>query len=214
MGSLILSGKPNHPLFIMAHGAGAPMDSEWMNNLTEELLKKNIQIGRFDFPYMQERRASGKKRPPNSTPILQQAWQEIFESAPADVPIFVGGKSMGGRIASLMVDQWKTNGLICLGFPFHAPGKPPGDRIDHLKLIKTPTLIIQGERDLMGSKIEVNSYSLSKKIKIHFLTDGDHSFKPRKKSGAELQQHLVEAANEIHKFMGLRASPSTTRSLI
>lgn len=192
-----------HPItFIMAHGAGAPMDSDWMNELTKKLVKKGIRVVRFEFPYMVERRENGTKRPPNKASILLETWREVLAKEKAkSIPIFIGGKSMGGRIASLIADEEKVNGLIGLGFPFHAPGKGPKDRITHLEKIKTPTLIIQGTRDTLGNKDECQSYKLSSKISFSWLDDGDHSWKPRKKSGYTIDDHMNKAADEIFKFM-------------
>jgi uncharacterized protein len=186
----------------MAHGAGAPMDSEWMNEITSALTAREIQVVRFEFPYMEERRISGKKRPPNSERILLETWKEAFlKIAKKYDQIYIGGKSMGGRMASLIADELKPSGLIALGFPFHAPGKEPGKRISHLEQIKTRTLIIQGSRDSMGTKEECLKYALSKKIKICWLEDGDHSWKPRVSSGFTLEKHIETAAQAIDKFM-------------
>lgn len=196
---LIKGPKSSNRIFVLTHGAGAPMDSDWMNQVTELLTKKGIQVIRFEFPYMNERRSTGKKRPPNPMKVLQQTWKDVLEITGKD--IYIGGKSMGGRVASLIADELKPKGLICLGFPFHAPGKEPKDRISHLESLKTKTLILQGERDSMGTKEEISSYNLSSKIKVIFLEDGDHSLKPRKKSGFDLNSHLEKAAEEINKFI-------------
>lgn len=193
--------KTSKRIFIMAHGAGAPMDSDWMNSLTELLVKKNIHVVRFEFPYMSERRETGKKRPPNSSKILQKTWYEVIELCGGGDKVVIGGKSMGGRQASLIADEVGAKGLISLGFPFHAPGKEPGERITHLAKIKTPTLIVQGSRDPMGTREEIKNYKLSRNIKFCWLEDGDHSFKPRKKSGFTLEEHLEKAAEAINQFL-------------
>ena len=194
----------NSKTFIFAHGAGAPMDSDWMNAVTKGLFERNINVIRFEFPYMQERRNSGKKRPPNSKSILIETWKEVISLVDTK-EFYIGGKSMGGRIASLLADEIKPKGLICLGFPFHAPGKDPKDRIHHLEKLKTRTLICQGTRDSMGGQAEVESYQkngqLSNGIQIHWLEDGDHSFSPRKKSGFSLDQHIASVCDAIAIFM-------------
>ena len=110
---------------------------------------------------------------------------------------------MGGRIASLIADEANVAGLVCLGYPFHPSGKPDKLRTEHLNTIKTPTLIIQGERDALGNKDEVAGYELSKKIKIHWLPDGDHSFKPRKASGRTLEENWTD---------GFPSQPASTRT--
>lgn len=195
------SSKKNLATFIFAHGAGAPMDSDWMNEVTGLLTSLGIKVIRFEFPYMQERRESGKKRPPNNQKILLETWEQVLNLTKEDKNIFFGGKSMGGRMASLIADKAKVKGLICLGFPFHAPGKDPKDRIEHLKHISTPTLICQGTRDSMGTKEEVKNYTLSKKVEIHWLEDGDHNLKPRKSSGHKLEDHLISSAKAIVTFI-------------
>lgn len=196
------AGSKFKRVFIMAHGAGAPMDSDWMNNLTKELVRRDIQVIRFEFPYMAQLREGGKKRPPNPQKILLETWREVYAKvAKSSDCIFIGGKSMGGRMASLVADELKPKGFIGLGFPFHAPGKEPRDRIEHLKTMKTRSLIIQGSRDTMGTKEDCLSYPLSKKIKFYWLEDGDHSWKPRKSSGLTLEQHIHSAADAIDKFM-------------
>jgi predicted alpha/beta-hydrolase family hydrolase len=118
----------------------------------------------------------------------------------------IGGKSMGGRIASMMADELGVRGLVCLGYPFHAPGKPERVRADHLKAIKTPTLIVQGERDPFGTRDDIAGYALGRKVELRFLGDGEHSFKPRKKSGRCEEQNLAEAVDVVSAFMKKIAS--------
>ncbi|MBC86049.1 MAG: alpha/beta hydrolase [Bdellovibrionaceae bacterium] len=202
LGKTIRKGpKSTDHILILAHGAGAPMDSDWMNDLCEALARANVQTLRFEFPYMQARRDTGKKSPPNRMPLLHQCWKLALEKAAPHKRIFVGGKSMGGRAISLIADDQNVEGLICFGFPFHAPGKLPKDRIQHLEDLKTPTLILQGDRDPMGSKDEVSSYKLSPSIKVSYLDDGDHSFKPRVKSGHTLEGHIQSAATQTAEFI-------------
>jgi predicted alpha/beta-hydrolase family hydrolase len=202
--SLLVYNKPkskkNKKVFIFAHGAGAPMDSDWMNQVSEGLASRGITVIRFEFPYMQERRENGKKRPPNTKKVLLETWHQVLELV-GEKEVFIGGKSMGGRMASLMADEAQVQGLICLGFPFHAPGKGPKDRIDHLKNLKTPTLICQGTRDSMGTKEDISGYALSKMIQFHWLEDGDHSLKPRKASGFTQDEHLESTCDAIAAFM-------------
>jgi predicted alpha/beta-hydrolase family hydrolase len=107
--------------------------------------------------------------------------------------LFIGGKSMGGRIASLVADEAKVTGLVCLGYPFHPTGKPNQLRVEHLRSIRTPTLVVQGERDPFGTRQEVSDYKLASRVRVHWLTDANHSFKPRKSSGRTLEENLEEA---------------------
>ncbi|HZZ78725.1 MAG TPA: alpha/beta family hydrolase, partial [Gemmataceae bacterium] len=115
--------------------------------------------------------------------------------------LVIGGKSMGGRIASLVADDAGVAGLICLGYPFHPVGKPDKLRVEHLKAIKTPTLIVQGERDSFGNRADVGQYKLSPAVRVHWLKDGDHSFKPRKSSGETEQSNLDAALDTINTFL-------------
>lgn len=116
-------------------------------------------------------------------------------------PIYIGGKSMGGRMASLVADELGVAGLICLGYPFHPPGKPDKLRTAHLAGLQTPTLICQGERDTFGQRAEVAGYDLSSAINFEWLPDGDHSFKPRKRSGFTEADNLAAAAAACAAFI-------------
>lgn len=161
------------------------MDSPFMDEVAARLTSAGaaIAVVRFEFPYMAKRRAEGSRRPPDRAPVLLDCWREvILDLGPAN-RVVIGGKSMGGRMASLIADEMKVAGLLVFGFPFHAPGKPAGERIGHLATLKTPTLIVQGTRDTMGTRDEIADYALSPAIDLLWIEDGDHSLKPRKKSG-------------------------------
>ena len=184
---------------ILAHGAGAPMDSDWMNETSDWLCSQGIHVYRFEFPYMQERRLNGKKRPPNTKKVLIETYNEVIDQI--NQKVFIGGKSMGGRISSMVLDHPNVTGSVCFGFPFHAPGKAPGDRLNHLEDVSKPVLILQGERDSMGLPDEIKGYKLSKNIEVYYLKDGDHGLKPRKKSGKTMSENLEEASIISEKFM-------------
>jgi predicted alpha/beta-hydrolase family hydrolase len=108
---------------------------------------------------------------------------------------------MGGRIASLVADESGVAGLVCLGYPFRPVGKPDKLRVEHLKTIKTPTLIVQGERDPFGNREEVRKYKLSKTLRMVWMPDGDHSFTPRKMSGRTEEQNWEKAVEEVEAFV-------------
>ncbi len=190
---------------ILAHGAGAPMDSDFMNQMAALLAAKNISVVRFEFPYMVERRETGKKRPPNPQLQLLECWRQVFgqvsqhQELPA--PIFMGGKSMGGRMATLLAEELKPAGVIALGYPFHPAGKPEKLRTEHLGQGEVPHLILQGTRDALGNREEVDGYHLGSHIQLCWLEDGDHDLKPRKKSGFSHEQHLETAAQAICDFV-------------
>lgn len=188
---------------ILAHGAGAPMDSPFMQQMTERLVARGVAVLRFEFAYMAERRATGRKRPPNPQSQLLQQWREVYRSVRQQTAgrLAIGGKSMGGRMASLLADELEVDALVCLGYPFYAAGKPEKPRVAHLAELRTPSLIIQGARDALGDRDTVASYSLSPAICMHWLTAADHDLKPLKKSGLTHEQHLDSAAGVVAAFL-------------
>jgi len=186
---------------ILAHGAGAPMDSEFMEQMAALLAAARIRVVRFEFPYMAERRQTGKKRPPNSPKVLLSCWRQVVAAVGKPEQLVIGGKSMGGRIASMVADELGVRGLVCLGFPFHPPGNPQKLRTAHLETLKTHTLIVQGKRDSFGKQGEVEGYQLSTKIRVVWMPDGDHSLKPRKSSGHTEEENLHAAAEAIAAFV-------------
>jgi predicted alpha/beta-hydrolase family hydrolase len=177
---------------ILAHGAGAPMDSPFMETFAEGMAKAGIRVARFEFPYMAERRTSGKKRPPDPLNRLLDTFRAAARAFDGKA-FAVGGKSMGGRIASMVADEVGADALVCLGYPFHPPGNPKKSRTEHLMTLRTPTLILQGTRDPFGGRDEIAKLKLPKSIRVHWLEDGEHSFKPRKASGLTEEQNLAEA---------------------
>lgn len=202
----IVADRPSGEAFaslILAHGAGAPMDSPFMQDVTDRLVARGLAVYRFEFAYMAERRATGRKRPPNQQPQLLQQWQAVFEAVrqQAAGPLAIGGKSMGGRMASLLVDELQADALVCLGYPFYPAGKPEKPRVAHFAGLRTPTLIVQGDRDALGDRAAVADYTLSPAIHLHWLAAADHDLKPLKRSGLTHDQHLDEAANAIAAFI-------------
>lgn len=188
---------------ILAHGAGAPMDSDWMSDMAARLAVQGINVLRFEFPYMAQRRIDGGKRPPNPAPKLLECWREVYAQVRRHVtgPLAIGGKSMGGRMASLLADELGADALVCLGYPFYAVGKPQKPRVEHLAGLKTRTLIVQGERDALGNCEAVEGYALSPGIEVFWLAAGDHDLKPLKASGFTHEQHLAAAAQKVAAFL-------------
>ncbi len=185
---------------VLAHGAGAPMDSAFMQSIAQGVAERNIRAVRFEFPYMEQRRRDGKRRAPDREPRLLDAWREVIRELGAS-RLVIGGKSLGGRMASLIAEETGVLGLICLGYPFHPPGKPERLRIAHLMPLDIPALVLQGERDPFGNISEVAGYGLPPNIRVRWLADGDHSFVPRKRSGRTEADNLAEAVNEIADFV-------------
>lgn len=208
MPDFLFDGPEDSPLTVaFAHGAGAPMDSGFMNVVARGLAARGLRVARFEFPYMARRREGGKRGAPDRTPVLEQTWLDVVAAlggAEGSRNLIIGGKSMGGRIASHVADRAHPNGpvrgLVCMGYPFHPPGQPQKLRTAHLAELRTPTLILQGTRDDFGSRDDVAGYALSPAIRIHWLEGGDHSFKPLKASGRTERQNVEEAITAAADF--------------
>ena len=177
----------------LAHGAGGPMDSPFLNKVSAGLAARGVRVVRFEFPYMARRRESGGRGAPDRPEVLLARWREVVERLGGGPRTVVGGKSMGGRIASMIADEVGARGLVCLGYPFHPPGAPDRLRTAHLAALATPALIVQGTRDAFGSREEIEGYRLSPAIRVVYLEGGDHSFKPPARSGRTEAQNLAEA---------------------
>ncbi|MEZ8969789.1 alpha/beta fold hydrolase [Vibrio cyclitrophicus] len=200
MNNVIIDGEDNPITFIFAHGAGAGMEHEFMQSVAKGLAFKGIRVIRFNFPYMIKRAEDGKRRPPDRAPKLLEAYQEIIEQVDAD-KLVIGGKSMGGRMASHLSEVDKVAAMACLGFPFHPPGKPEKYKGEHLAELEKPCLILQGERDTFGKREEFADFELSGSIRVEFIPDGDHSFKPRKSFGYTEQQNIALTVEKLSAFI-------------
>jgi len=202
----LLDGPPDaRRHLVLAHGAGQGMHSELMEAIARQLAAAGLRVVRFQFPYMMEMERTGKRRPPDRQAVLLDAWHRAIDHALAEgieLPqLLIGGKSLGGRMASLIADERSVAGLVCLGYPFHPPGKPERLRIEHLQTLRTPTLICQGTRDPFGNETEVSAYSLSPAIRFAWIEDGEHSFRPRKESGRTWEQNLSIAADAVREWI-------------
>jgi hypothetical protein len=195
---------------VLAHGAGAPMDSPFMEAIAQGLVAHDVTVVRFEFPYMDARRRTHRRAPPNRMPVLEQTFEQVVRSilsprAPASVAtaqgLFIGGKSMGGRVATHIADRLGARGVIALGYPFHPPERPDKLRTEHLQTLRTRCLIVQGTRDPLGTAAEVATYPLSKKVRVAWIEDGDHSLVPRRQSGRTVEQNLAEAVTRVARFI-------------
>ena len=190
---------------LLAHGAGAGMESSFMEATAQGLAGLGWHVVRFEFPYMQRQRLLGKRRPPDRAEILIAHFREQVSALAGSSPLFIGGKSMGGRIASLVAaslfDQDQIRACLCLGYPFHPLGRPDNLRIEHLQKITSPVLIVQGERDAMGRLDEVETYPLAPAVELAWIPDGDHSFKPRQRSGHSESSNLKLAVEMADHFL-------------
>jgi predicted alpha/beta-hydrolase family hydrolase len=203
--SFLFDGFDTAPVTILlAHGAGASMDSPSMTATAKALSTAGVQVARFEFHYMAARRYGHRKPPPRAETVNPEYIKAIADLRAKGVTgkLIIGGKSMGGRVASMVADEMfargEIAGLVCLGYPFHPPGKPDQLRTKHLIGLKTPTLIFQGTRDDFGTRDEVATYGLSPAIEVIWLEDGDHDLKPRKAiSGLSTGDHLKTVAETI-----------------
>jgi predicted alpha/beta-hydrolase family hydrolase len=194
---------------LLGHGAGAPMDSQAMSALSRALAEAGFRVARFEFGYMAARR-SGQRKPPPRAESLRPEFLSAVDGLDGAGPLLIGGKSMGGRVASMVADELfaagRIAGLVCFGYPFHPPDKPAQLRTAHLEHLRTPTLICQGTRDPFGTRDEVAGYALSPAISLVWLEDGDHDLKPRRGvSGYSAAGHLraaAEAAREWFERLG------------
>jgi len=194
---------------LLAHGAGAPMTSPFMNEIAALLAQRGIAVARFEFSYMAGRRQDGKRRPPPKAERLTSEFETAVKTLAGlpeanDLPLLIGGKSMGGRVATLIADtlfeRGSITGAVALGYPFHPPKKPDSLRTSHLEGLRTPLLIIQGERDPFGNRADVEDYTLSPQIRLSWATDGDHDLGPRGGGGSTRKANLAAAAYSIAAF--------------
>jgi predicted alpha/beta-hydrolase family hydrolase len=189
---------------VLAHGAGAPMNTPFMNSVARGLAAGGgVRVVRFEFPYMRARRETKRRTgAPDREPVLRNSWKEAVEKLGGGRKLVIGGKSMGGRIASLVADEVGARGLVCLGYPFHPPGRPEKLRTRHLETLRTPALVVQGTRDPFGTPEDVAGYALSPAIRVVWLEDGDHSWKPRASSGRTEAQNMADGIAAIRDFLG------------
>lgn len=209
MTPMLTRGPERAPAHVLlAHGAGAPMTSPFMEAIAGLLAERGLRVSRFEFAYMAERRESGRRRPPPRAERLVSEYEAAVASLrPALAPgqrLVVGGKSLGGRVASLVADTLHGRGviagLVCLGYPFHPPGRAGELRTAHLAALACPALIVQGERDPFGSRSEVEAIALSPAIAFHWADDGDHDLGPRGGRGATRAGNLAAAADAVVSF--------------
>ena len=207
---ILESGPENasHRL-IIAHGAGAGITFSFLENISELFAAHGIAVTRFEFAYMAARRTGGPKRPPPKAEVLMPEYAAMIDSVSARAPkgqkLVIGGKSMGSRVASMIAQEQFTDGkiagLVCLGYPFHAPGQTDKMRTTHLEKLTCPTLIVQGDRDPFGKRLDIEPLQLSPAIQFAWIGDGDHDFGPRGASGFTRKGNFATAANAVANFV-------------
>lgn len=196
---LLIDGEPGSPTLVLAHGAGAAMDSRGMTDVASRIAARGIRVVRFEFAYMAARRDGVRRPPPRADTLLDEYRAVLAEVGGRPV---IGGRSMGGRVASMLADDADVAGLACLSYPWHPPARPDQPRTAHLEHLRTPTLVVQGTRDPFGTPDEVAGYALSPAIELLWLEDGDHDLRPRTAvSGFTYAQHLDTAADAVASFV-------------
>lgn len=207
-------GEKNAVL-MLAHGSGAPMDSSFMERMTAMLVEEGVVVVRFEFSYMARRRVDGKRRPAGRadrwTHHYFRAVEELiggedWKSDWDDLPLLIGGKSMGGRVAAMLANDEDLNlavrGVVVFGYPFHPIGKsePENWRLEPLEKSLLPILICQGERDDFGWWDEIDAIELPDQVTLEWITDGSHDLGPTGKSEATMKSNMLHAAKLAGEF--------------
>lgn len=202
------SETPSTVHLLFTHGAGASTSHTFFTQLIPLLIKKGCHVWTFDFAYMVQALSERKKRPPPRLPILENEYIAVLNSVREIIgsdKLWIGGKSMGGRVAchvaNDVANKNNIDGVIALGYPFHPVGKPEKLRLEVLQASLIPVLICQGDRDAFGNKSEINTYTMPANIRLKHVIDGDHSFTPRKSSGRDIIDNLNEVAEAIALFV-------------
>ena len=187
---------------ILGPGAGAPQTSGFMVTFASELAARGIDVVTFNFLYMEQRR-----RVPDSNAKLEACYRAVIEAVARRKlgKLAIGGKSMGGRIASQVaaLGAAEVAGLVLLGYPLHPPGKPEELRVKHLPAIETPMLFIQGSRDAFGAPEELRPFmqKLKAPAELHVVEGGDHSFKVPKRAGLSQADVYKSVQDRIDQWL-------------
>ncbi len=192
---------------VLAHGAGAPQSHPWMVEASRAIARHGVTVVTFDFLYTHARR-----RVPDRNDVLERTWRAVLETARAraDLParLFIGGKSMGGRIATQVAasPEVEVQGLVLLGYPLHPPGQPAKLRSAHLPRVRAPMLFVQGSRDAFGTPAELEPFvsNLAAGSRLFVVEGGDHSLARPKSSGVTLADTLDRVAREVAGFTASR----------
>ena len=193
---LLFDGPAGGPPIALAHGAGVGPQHIAMVTLARELASHGLRVVRFAFPYM----AAGRSRPDRDD-VLLDTWRTVIAALGDPARLAISGRSLGGRMASIVADECGVRALVCFAYPFHPPGRPERLRTEHLGDLRTPTLIVQGERDSFGNRDEVPGFGLPERIRIAWITDGDHGYMPRKRSGVTIEENMAAAATAAATFL-------------
>ena len=212
--------RPPEPraMLAFAHGAGAGIEHPFMSDMAQRLAGQGIATFRYHFPYMEARALSGRRRPPDRPPVLVETVRAAVAKAAAladGLPLFAGGKSMGGRMTSTAAAEAPfpgVAGLVFFGFPLHAPGRPEraAERSAHLNDVSVPMLFLQGTRDALArwDLIEETCASLGPLATLDELEGADHSFRVLKRSGLTNEEVADGAAARVSAWVCEFGSPA------
>lgn len=199
--NLMWTGPERGPVLVLAHGAGAPMDSPFLATVASLLAEEGVRVARFEFGYMAARR-TGQRKPPSRADVLDGEFRTVLDTLPGR--LCVGGKSMGSRSACRVAGALgpeRITGVVCLGFPFHPPGKPEALRDDLAAAKGVPVLIVQGERDPFGTRPEVEGMELPGSVRVTWIPEANHDLAPPKRTGLTHDAALKQTARAVAAFV-------------
>jgi predicted alpha/beta-hydrolase family hydrolase len=210
---LLMMPRGARALYVFAHGAGAGMTHTFMTRMSEELAEQGIATLRYNFPYMER-----KARRPDPHPLLLATVQSAVAEATRHahgLPLFAGGKSMGGRMTSMACAEGRISdirGLIFFGFPLHPPGEPSIERAEHLSRVRVPMLFLQGTKDEFAemSLLAPVIKKLKRRATLHLIDDANHSFHVPKRSGRDDEDVIKELAVTVRRFVDAITKPRRT----
>lgn len=209
--AILLRPESAQALLVLAHGAGAGMRHPFMEGFSRMLAQQRLATLRFQFLY-----SEAKQRRPDPAPVLQQTILAAIHRAAElgeGLPLFAGGKSMGGRMTSLLAARKElagVRGLVLVGFPLHPVGQPGTERAQHLNDVELPMLFLQGTRDKLAERglIEPLVRGLGARAQLHILDGGDHSFRVPKSTGRTDSDVVGELATVVGRWIGERLEPT------
>jgi len=194
------AASPFRGSLLLAHGSGAPWDSPFMEQAATTLAQQGLEVSRFQFEFLK----GGGRRPPAPFGRLQEEMRQIYRGWLASPPHFLGGKSLGGRVALSLAHELPAEGLILLGYPFHPPGKLKKTRLQGFASLRLRTLILQGDKDPFGRPAEVLSYDLPDCVEIHWLAGADHDFRATQR----YPETWSQVASRVDRWMANKDSAS------
>jgi predicted alpha/beta-hydrolase family hydrolase len=202
--SLLLRPDSARCMLVLAHGAGAGMKHPFLEGLSRRLAERQVATFRYQFPYIEQ----GRRRPDPPSILVATVAQAVTEAGriASDLPLFAGGKSLGGRMTSTAAAEGRlpgVRGIVFLGFPLHAPGKPGTDRADHLTRVGLPMLFVQGTRDAFADLdlLRPISTRLKDRATLHLVEEADHGFRVSRSRGRSEEQVLDELADVVARWV-------------